>query len=80
MTSVGQEEDGRDLYAVEKNGTGLAIMENTTEVLPKVELPYDYALSSIHLKEFSWDRPQRNEPAPDRDVGGASFQPSPTAN
>lgn len=41
MTSASQGEDGRDLYAIEKNGTGLAIMENTIEVLQKVELPYD---------------------------------------
>lgn len=37
MASVGQGEDGRDLCAAEKNGTGLAIMEDTTEVHQQVE-------------------------------------------
>lgn len=37
MASVGQGEDGRDLYAVEKNGTGLTIMEDTTAVHQQIE-------------------------------------------
>lgn len=58
--------------------TGSVHMENSTEVLQKVELPYDQVLLKTYLKESSPGiDPKEMNSAPDRDLHGPrSLQPS----